>query len=568
MSNSRLDNLYFYLIENNKYQQQPWYDEYVELVNAVEKIRNELNNGKSLKDESIYEHSIFKEHKGFATSFDAFMYRFIKMDSGNGVSSPGQSVVSQDDFEGQGMFKNNDDFIIKVESLIKNPNLQSYEEFKKSWIDQGARFNKVLINRATAACTLSVSSTVEEGKFNLIFNWMINDSLIGPYSGNDNWYEKNEFLVSEVDKVLKLNQGDKIWRNIFIWNIYYYIGNPFNLKKQIIKYGAPGTGKTYGAKLEAKLQFNIWHTEYQPGNEYTLEKQTEIVQFHPSFSYEDFIEGLRPILVNGKAELCLQNGIFKTFCKEAAKWELDIYELVEEDFDWIKATIRELVEKDSFKPLREKEHWKYIFSQVNMEKRVLDALPPYFFIIDEINRAELSRVLGELMYSLENRGVKGKIKTQYANLNNGDTGLLKVKGTIKNYQFFIPQNLYVIGTMNTIDRSVESFDYALRRRFIWKEVKPDTKMLRNYLADLNKEWAILADNLQHLNDKIAGEILLGKDFQIGHSFLMELPYKTYITSKELRENVWNDSLQPLIEEYLRGTGKATNEYAKAFGINS
>lgn len=567
MSNSRLDNLYLYLIENRKHYYIDWYYGYVELVLAVETIRQELISGKDLKNETIYLNTIFKDHKGFNTSFDAFMYRFIKMESGNGISSNGQSVVGQDDFDGAGKFKNNNEFIIAVENLIKYPNRQTYRDFKESWIKQGAKNNKVLINRTAAACTVSISSTVDEGKFNELFYWMIKESLIGKYNGSDDWFERNEFLISEIDKELTLNNGDVYWRNIFIWVLYEYIGNPFNLKKQIIKYGAPGTGKTYGAKLEAHLQFNIWNTEYQPGANASFDKQIEIVQFHPSFSYEDFIEGLRPVLKDGRAELSLQNGVFKVFCKEAAKWELDVYELVGEDFDWNKATIKELIENEGLKSLATKEHWNYIFNQNNKEKRVVDALPPYFFIIDEINRAELSRVFGELMYSLENRGVKGKIKTQYANLNSDDTAFLKIKDSDSNYQFFIPQNVFVIGTMNTIDRSVESFDFALRRRFIWEEVKPNIPLLRSYLTNINTDWAILANNLESLNNKIKGELLLGADFQIGHSYLMNLPYKKFITPKEVRENVWNDSIKPLLEEYLRGTGKSTNEYAKAFGIH-
>lgn len=568
MSNSRLDNLYLYLIENRKYHQQDWHNGYVELVNTVETIRQELKNGANLKNENIYRNTIFKEHKGFNTSFDAFMYRFIKMESGNGISSNGQSVVGQDDFDGAGKFKNNDEFIGAVENLLKEPNIQTYKDFKESWIKQGAKNNKVLINRTAAACTLTISSTVDEDKFNELFSWMSKESLIGTYNGSSDWYERNEFLISEIDKELTLNKGDLYWRNIFIWILYYeYIQNPFNLKKQIIKYGAPGTGKTYGAKLDAQLQFNIWNTEYQPGTNASFDKQIEIVQFHPSFSYEDFIEGLRPVLKDGRAELSLQNGVFKVFCKEAAKWELDVYELVGEDFDWNKATIQELIDSESLKSLATKEHWNYIFNQHNKEKRVVDALPPYFFIIDEINRAELSRVFGELMYSLENRGVKGKIKTQYANLNSDDTAFLKIKDSDSNYQFFIPQNVFVIGTMNTIDRSVESFDFALRRRFIWEEVKPNIPLLRSYLTNINTDWAILANNLESLNNKIKGELLLGADFQIGHSYLMNLPYKKFIIPKEVRENVWNDSIKPLLEEYLRGTGKSTNEYAKAFGIH-
>lgn len=568
MSNTRLDNMYLYLIENRKHHHQYWHNGYVELVKAIEQIRLELESGKGLKDDSAYSNTIFKNRGNFSSSFDAFMHRFIKMEAGNGISSNGQSVVSKENFDGPGKFKDNNGFILSVENLIKDPCQSTYNEFRKSWNEQGAQDNKVLINRTAAACTLSISSTVDEYKFKELFDWMTNESLIGIYTGNNNWFEKNEFLVSEIDKKLSLNNGDKYWRNIFIWILYEYIGNPFNLKKQIIKYGAPGTGKTYGAKLEAELQFNIWSTEYQPGSEFSFEQQLEIVQFHPSFSYEDFIEGLRPVLNGGKAELSLQNGVFKNFCKGAATWELDVYQLVGENFDWTKATIKDLAGNETLKSLEEKEHWKYVYKQENKEKRVVDALPPYFFIIDEINRAELSRVLGELMYSLENRGVKGKIKTQYSNLNSEETFFLKVKNTESNYQFFIPQNVYVIGTMNTIDRSVESFDFALRRRFIWEEVKPEIEMLRSYLSKINKDWAILADNLKSLNELITKEILLGKDFQIGHSYLMDLPYKTFLTAKEVRKDVWQNNIKPLLEEYLRGTGKSTKDYAKAFGINS
>ena len=189
---------------------------------------------------------------------------------------------------------------------------------------------------------------------------------------------------------------------------------------------------------------------------------------------------------------------------------------------------------------------------------------PYFFIIDEVNRAELSRVFGELMYCLEYRGVKGTVKTQYANLNNKKTGMLyKDQG----YLFFIPTNVYLIGTMNTIDRSVESFDFALRRRFQWEEVTPDTGLLRYHLNLNYKNWGTLADNLEKLNSKIANDPLLGHEYQIGHAYLMNMKYTKSLTIKEVRERIWDDCIRPLLQEYLRGTGKETesiSEFKKAF----
>jgi 5-methylcytosine-specific restriction protein B len=345
--------------------------------------------------------------------------------------------------------------------------------------------------------------------------------------------------------------------------LYENLSNPFSLKKQIVKYGAPGTGKTYQARQQTSLLFDIWKEEFAPNSALTYASQIELVQFHPSFSYEDFMEGLRPVLDgNGTAQLTLQNGVFKEFCRNAGKWEIDVCGLGL-DRDWESITIDEL------RPHREKlsgDHWQYIFEISDSSKVVSDAVPPFFFIIDEVNRAELSRVFGELMYCLEYRGIKGGVKTQYANLNNEGTGMLQ---TDQGYLFFIPTNIYLIGTMNTIDRSVESFDFALRRRFRWEEVTPDTGLLRYHLNQFCKTWVPLADNLERLNTQIAKEPLLGHDYQIGHAYLMNLKYATSLTVAEVRERVWDDCIRPLLQEYLRGTGKEDEligSFGKAFGV--
>lgn len=258
----------------------------------------------------------------------------------------------------------------------------------------------------------------------------------------------------------------------------------------------------------------------------------------------------------------MQNGVFKEFCRNAGKWEIDVRSLGL-DRDWESITIDEL------RPHQEKlsgDHWQYIFEISDASKLVSDAVPPFFFIIDEVNRAELSRVFGELMYCLEYRGIKGSVKTQYANLNNEHTGMLQ---TDQGYLFFIPSNIYLIGTMNTIDRSVESFDFALRRRFRWEEVTPDTGLLRYHLNQFCKTWVPLADNLERLNTQIAKEPLLGHDYQIGHAYLMNLKYATSLTVAEVRERVWDDCIRPLLQEYLRGTGKEDEligSFGKAFGV--
>ena len=322
--------------------------------------------------------------------------------------------------------------------------------------------------------------------------------------------------------------------------------------------------------------FDNWKTKFDPDKkfrEFDNDKQYELVQFHPSFSYEDFIEGLRPVLEDEKVQLKLQNGIFKEFCIKAARWEIDIYKL-DKELDWESLTIEELIKhKSELKSLsKDQGHWEYIFdrkAQLESEflaSKVMDVVPPFFFIIDEINRAELSRVFGELMYCFEYRGVDGKIKTQYANLNNENTGMLEIDEneqtgmpkTDKDYRFFIPTNIYLIGTMNTIDRSVESFDLALRRRFLWQEVPPDIELLRYHLMEKNEAWADLAGNLWKLNEAIAGEHLLGPDYQIGHAYLMNMNYAKDIEVKVVREYIWEDSILPLLQEYLRGSGEENN----------
>lgn len=157
------------------------------------------------------------------------------------------------------------------------------------------------------------------------------------------------------------------------------------------------------------------------------------------------------------------------------------------------------------------------------------------------------------MYCLEYRGVEGAIKTQYAQLNTDATGMLKVG---ESYQFFVPHNVYLIGTMNTIDRSIESFDFALRRRFAWEEVLPDMDVLEQHLNQIHDgSWSGLAENLTELNKAIESEPLLGADFQIGHAYLMNLNYSKSLNLKQVCEQVWKDSIQPLLQEYLRGTGR-------------
>lgn len=362
---------------------------------------------------------------------------------------------------------------------------------------------------------------------------------------------------------------DKDYGDICSFGAYVWtIGNTdLSQSNQIIKYGAPGTGKTYSVEIEAKEFFELWQLDAQNSTE-IFEEHYEFVQFHPSYSYEDFIEGIKPVLgAEGKTILQLKDGIFKKFCKKAAKYELWLLEkgIIQPD------------DKESYKQLHniKVENVKEINGgpfnfppNVNSEDPIKKFIPPYFFVIDEINRADLSRVLGELMYCLEYRGYGGRIKTQYSELEDGDTVFYEKDGS---HYFFIPENVYIIGTMNTIDRSIESFDFALRRRFLWQRVDPSESALQEYFDKKEKEefYEYLVPLWKNLNKKIAAEPLLGEDYEIGHSYLMKLDkYPDCKTPSAYRDIIWQKHILPVLEEYFRGMGgeakRQIDDLEKAF----
>jgi len=214
----------------------------------------------------------------------------------------------------------NKDFLSALEEFIQTPNKKNFQKFDDAWSAQGKSNNPVLVNRVAAACTLEVSTTVDSGKFNQVFSWLIRERIIPAYPAEEDqdWYSKNIFLLKiikdEFSDDLRDNKTDEFYLSQFVWVLYENLSNPFSLKKQIVKYGAPGTGKTYQACQQTSLLFDIWKEEFAPNSSLKHGNQIELVQFHPSFCYEDFMEGLRPVLDrDGVAQLTLQNGIFKNF---------------------------------------------------------------------------------------------------------------------------------------------------------------------------------------------------------------------------------------------------------------
>ena len=189
--------------------------------------------------------------------------------------------------------------------------------------------------------------------------------------------------------------------------------------------------------------------------------------------------------------------------------------------------------------------------------------PTFFFVVDEINRADLSRVFGELLFALEPeyRGPGGQVKTQYANLNNERTFFLRPGDD----RFFVPSNVYLIGTMNDVDRSVESFDYALRRRFAWSELRADEPLFRLMLADLRLQLGADFDEAlrrylalnRALVDKAVGALRTA--YQIGPAYFRKLI--RYPVSAPRWELLWQNHLEVLLHEYLRGMATAGERLA-------
>ena len=280
----------------------------------------------------------------------------------------------------------------------------------------------------------------------------------------------------------------------------------------LILTGAPGTGKTYLAKQIAVQM--ILGKEYDESNssedeKEKMEEQYDFVQFHPSYDYTDFVEGLRPIDNNGSISFRREDGIFMKFCRKA----LDAYNKAED-------------KKEA---------------------------PKYVFVIDEINRGDISKIFGELFFSIDPgyRGEKGKVKTQYSNL-------WKTEKYGDSDYFYIPDNVYIIGTMNDIDRSVESMDFAMRRRFAFKEVRAEDNM---DMLKTNEELVLLFDKIEKRMTNLNLAILTIQGFstayQIGPAYYLKL--KNYLTNDEPFNELWNNHLYGLLFEYLRGLPNAEED---------
>jgi len=386
-----------------------------------------------------------------------------------------------------------------------------------------------------------------------------------------------------ISRYLLQNNGTDMTEN----NKYHKYIELLKANKNLILTGAPGTGKTYLAKAIAEA----------------MGAQTGFVQFHPSYDYTDFVEGLRPTAPdkNGNIGFERKDGVFKKFCFEAIKAnrnslsDKEAIDLFKKDLKTngvinipsfrsptiIKATLNSngniSVQNSPTWRVSDDKMLGYLSTGSCHEndtytKTIGDHIKEqyqtyhdndlqhvaYVFIIDEINRGEISKIFGELFFSIDPgyRGNSIRVNTQYQNMITDKTDPF-------HDGFYVPENVYIIGTMNDIDRSVESMDFAMRRRFAWEEIKADenTGML-DTLGEMKEE---VVKKMQNLNSAIWNEETntgiegLSAAYHIGGAYFSKLQHyldANKTNKDEAYNHLWENHLKGVLFEYLRGTANA------------
>lgn len=459
------------------------------------------------------------------------------------------------------------------------------------------------------------------------------DSTLPPRTGR--WLEDNLVFMDYLEK--KVSYIEPWHRPLFARFLYDNLSaeekntdmeeyiNLVKANKNLVLTGAPGTGKTYLARqIACQLILGKSDIDSLTNEEKAFFKEHyKLVQFHPSYDYTDFVEGLRPV-ERDQVQIGFkrQNGVIKQICEAAIiNWEqsqksgteqkqeqdtkklvldllnnaigdntefqtktgklFNIAELEDNAFyvyakevgdRLIRVPLRDLYIligktrptkvtdiNDIIGRKRTQQYDSYLFSILDVfdkenaktlaQANIVASEGPrinqenYVLIIDEINRGELSKIFGEVFFAIDPgyRGPDGKVQTQYQNLIEEDD--------IFYDGFYVPDNVYIIGTMNDIDRGVESMDFAIRRRFAWKEVKASSRvsMLEAKIPDFCDEAKARMNSLNAALKK--PEIGLTDAYDIGPAYFLKLD--RYEGDNRF-DSLWEYHIKGVLQEYLRG----------------
>lgn len=475
-------------------------------------------------------------------------------------------------------------------------------------------------NKPTTYNIIMTKSVAELGLFTNDTNSAL-DELYNRYVVEINDYDDGKGLYYQEEyEYYKKNKTMEAMKKIEPYVVL--LKNNHNL----ILTGAPGTGKTYLAKqIAQQMIFDKVIEKMNDEEQKQFNEQTDFVQFHPSYDYTDFVEGLRPTPPNedGNVGFERKDGVFKEFCERALKSQNGNQQIFNFD-DAYKSFVDEIIENGGSiefeTPVQKKKFnvrvnrngnlvaipqteaatemsitqemlqvymesgkiidWKpYVtaiasYVESRYGKMIIEKMPDktakFVFIIDEINRGEINKIFGELFFAIDPgyRGLEkcNDLRTQYANLQktpNVFDDALNITDSDNCGHFFVPENVYIIGTMNDIDRSVESMDFAFRRRFAFKEVTADDS--KAMLDDF--EWKDDAvkrmDSLNAAIEEIEG---LSSAYHIGASYFLKL--RNY--NGDFGQ-LWDCHLKGLLFEYLRGTqsvGENMRKLEKAYNLNN
>lgn len=579
------------------------------VLDRLDEARRWHDDYKRFHEESLHMSERLKRGEQIDPQVDRQFLERLLMEKANGIASRGQSTLSWKNFD-EAIMKRT--FVEAIEDLIRSPNVEAWSQVGRIWQEIIGRNNPVLINRIAAAATLEVSTSVDEYAFRRAFDWFHKQGFVGG-EGAPDWFSRNLQLVSRLREVFQeeltsdIEGYDSFYLNQFIWYIYERISDatprssvnsrtaPISKQPMTVNrilYGPPGTGKTYETRKAAlellgedipteREDLILRYEELQEAN------QIRFVTFHPSMTYEDFIEGLRPKLdSNDSHNLSYEtrDGIFKAICKDARRnwtaWQskgqersfaqlwseveaelengsgpfviptpgrrtqFEVYEIDDEVIRFHKSngndnhTLNARTLEAIFEGTREVPGGlstyytglaNWLKERGASQKGVATdlELKQYVLIIDEINRGNIPAIFGELITLLE----------PSKRMNQSEP--LEVQLPSSQERFQVPPNLHVIGTMNTADRSVEALDVALRRRFEFVELMPKPNELGTTSDGLD-----LPAILTTINRRL--EALLDRDHTIGHAFLLD--------AKNVNDvrHAFETKIIPLLQEFFYG----------------